>query len=112
MCKIYMARKIRLIVISPSFENKMAVLSYVKGMILLKRPYISLIIAATGSKCKNNLKEVNPFSNCRLLPLTPSSMSSGITLLQRPYISFSSPLLLILRRDITVAAVALLFDLL
>ena len=35
-------------------------------------------------------------------------MSSGVILLQRPYISFSSPLLLILRREITTAAVALL----
>ena len=34
-------------------------------------------------------------------------MSSGIILLQRPYISCSSPLLLILRREITAAAVAL-----
>ena len=36
-------------------------------------------------------------------------MSSGVILLQRPYISFTSPLLLILRREITAAAVALLF---
>ena len=28
------------------------------GIILLKRPYISLIIATIGSKCENNLKEV------------------------------------------------------
>ena len=35
-------------------------------------------------------------------------MSSGVILLQTPYISFSSPLLLILRREITAAAVALL----
>ena len=30
MHKIYMARKVRLIVIWPSFENKMAVMSHVK----------------------------------------------------------------------------------
>ena len=36
-------------------------------------------------------------------------MSSGVILLQRPYISFSSPLLLILRREITAAAVALFY---
>ena len=36
-------------------------------------------------------------------------MSSGVILLQRPYIAFSSPLLLILRREITAAAVALFF---
>ena len=34
-------------------------------------------------------------------------MLNGIILLKRPYISFSSPLLMILRRDITAAAVAL-----
>ena len=34
-------------------------------------------------------------------------MSSGVILLQRPYISFSSPLLLILTWEITAAAVAL-----
>ena len=34
-------------------------------------------------------------------------MSSGVILLQRPCISFSSPLLLILRQEITAAAVAL-----
>ena len=36
-------------------------------------------------------------------------MSSGVILLQSPYISFSSPLLLIPRREITAAAVALFF---
>ena len=35
-------------------------------------------------------------------------MSSEVILLQRPYISISSPLLLIIRREITAAAVALL----
>ena len=34
-------------------------------------------------------------------------MSSGVILLQRPYVFFSSLLLLNLRRDITAAAVAL-----
>ena len=42
-----------------------------------------------------------------ILPLTPSSMSNGVILLQSPDVSFSSPLLLNLRREITVAAVAL-----
>ena len=37
-------------------------------------------------------------------------MSSGVILLQRPYVSFSSPLLLILRREITAASVALFFS--
>ena len=36
-------------------------------------------------------------------------MSSGVILLQRPYISFNSPLLLILRWEISAAAVALFF---
>ena len=34
-------------------------------------------------------------------------MSSGVNLLQKPYVSFSSPLLVILRRKITAAAVTL-----
>ena len=36
-------------------------------------------------------------------------MSSGVILLQRPYISFSSPLFLILRQETTAAAVVLSF---
>ena len=54
MRKIYMARKVKLIVSKPKW------LSYhmLNGIILLKRPYISLIIANRGSKCENNLKEV------------------------------------------------------
>ena len=36
-------------------------------------------------------------------------MSSGVILLQKPYISFSSPLLLILRREIAAVAVALFY---
>ena len=36
-------------------------------------------------------------------------MSNGIILLQRPYIAFSTPLLLILRWEITAAAVALFY---
>ena len=55
----------------------------------IKRPYISLIIATRGSKCENHFKEVK------------------VILLQMPYISFSCPLLLILRWEITAAAVAL-----
>ena len=55
----------------------------------------------------NRSQGLSLFSNCWLLPLTPSSMSSGVILLQRPYVSFSSPLLLSLRWEITTAAVAL-----
>ena len=67
------------------------------GIFLLKRPYVSLIIATRGSKCENNLKEVDHGPRLfQLLTFTfdPFSMSSGVILLQRPYISFSSPLLL------------------
>ena len=42
-----------------------------------------------------------------ILPLTPSSVSSLVILLQRPYISLISHILLVLRREITAAAVAL-----
>ena len=58
MRKIYMARKVKLIVIWPSFENTWLSYHMLNGIILLKRPYISLIIATRGSKCENNLKEV------------------------------------------------------
>ena len=53
-----MARKVSLIVIWPSFENKMSVISHVKWYYPIKKPYISLIIATWGSKCENNLKDV------------------------------------------------------
>ena len=52
MRKIYMARKVSLIVIWPSFENKMAIVSHVKWDYLLKRPYISLIIATRAANVK------------------------------------------------------------
>ena len=42
------------------------------------------------------------------LTFDPSSMSSGVILLQTPYISLRSPLLLILRGEIDTAAVVLL----
>ena len=48
-----MAGKVSLTVIWPSFKNKIS-----HGVILLKRSYISLIIATRGSECENNLKEV------------------------------------------------------
>ena len=50
-----MARKVSLSVICSVFENKMAIISHVNVIILLKRPYISLIIATRDSKCENNL---------------------------------------------------------
>ena len=51
-----MARKVSLVVIWPSFKNKMSYhMSNVKQDYPIKRPYI---IAARGSKCENNLKEV------------------------------------------------------
>ena len=57
MRKIYMARKVSLIVIWPSFENKMAVISHVKWDYPIKIA-LYLIIATGGSKYENNLKEV------------------------------------------------------
>ena len=59
MHKIYMARKVRLIVIWPSnSKTKWPSYHMLNGIILLKRPYISHIIATRGSKSENNLKEV------------------------------------------------------
>ena len=40
------------------------------GIILLKRPYISLIIATRGSTCENNLKEVEARDFFQLLTFT------------------------------------------
>ena len=100
-----MARKVSLIVIWPSFKTKWLSYHMLNGIILFKKSYISLIIATRGSKCENNLKEVmaqfltftfDPYLNVKWGYLT-----------MKPYISFSSPLLLILRREITAAAVAL-----
>ena len=75
----------------------------------IKKAFISLIIATRGSKCENNLKEVMARDSFPIADFTfvPSSMSSGVILLERPYISFSSPLLPIIRWEITDAAVAL-----
>ena len=55
--------------------------------------------------------KLRPETIFQLLTFTfdPSSMSSGVILLQRPYVSFSSPLLLILRQEINAAAVALFY---
>ena len=53
-----MARRVSLIVIWPSFENKMAIISHVKWDHPIKRPYLSLIISTRGSKCENVLKKV------------------------------------------------------
>ena len=55
-----MGRKVSLIVIWPSFEKNGRHITclMLNGIILLKRPYVSVIIATMGSKCENNLKEV------------------------------------------------------
>ena len=59
MCKIYMARKVSLIVIWPSFENKMAIISHVKWDYPIKKAlYLPYHCYYRGSKCENNLKEV------------------------------------------------------
>ena len=80
------------------------------GIILLKRPYISLIIPNVPN-VKTTYTKSGPETIFQLLtfPLTSFSMSSGVILLQSPYISFSSPLLLILRWEITAAAVAAVY---
>ena len=59
---------------------------------------MSLIIATRGSNVKTTHRKSRPETLFQLLTFTctNSSMSSGVILLQRPYISFKSPLLLIL----------------
>ena len=47
------------------------------GIILLKRPYISLIIPTRGLECENNLQEV----------LWPGDLSQLLTLTSDPFFS-------------------------
>ena len=54
-----MARKVSLIVIWPSFENKMVVMSHVKWDYPIKKAlYLPYHCYHRGSNCENNLKEV------------------------------------------------------
>ena len=53
---------------------------------------------------KTTYRKSWPGNLFQLLTLTPSSVSSGVILLQRPYISLSSHILLILRQEITAMA--------
>ena len=59
MSKIYVARKVSLIVIWTSFKNKMAVTSHVKWDYPIEKA-LSLIIATIGSKCEKDLSKHHP----------------------------------------------------
>ena len=65
-----MARKVSLIVIWPSFKNKIAILSHAKWDYLLKRLYISLTIATKGFKCEISLRKSRPEILFQLLTFT------------------------------------------
>ena len=70
MHKIYMARKVNLIVIRPSFENKMAVISHVKWDYPIKRLIspLSLLLRVPNVK-KTNLNS-RPETLFQLLTFT------------------------------------------
>ena len=54
MCKIYMARKVSLIVNQPNFKNKMAVISHVKWDYPIKKALylLSLLLGVPNVKVK------------------------------------------------------------
>ena len=90
----------------------MVVISHVKWDYPIKKALYLLSLLLGVPKVKTTYTKSRPETIFQLLTFTfdpPSSMSSGVILLQRPYVSFSSPPLLILRQEITAAAVALLF---
>ena len=89
----------------------MAVISHVKWDYPIKKALYPLSLLLGVPKVKTTYTKLRPETIFQLLTFTfdPFSMSSGVILLQRPCVSFSSPLLLILRREIMAAAVALLF---
>ena len=67
-----MARKVSLIVIWPSFESKIVVRYLMSnGIIILKRPDISLIIATRDSECENNLWEVMAWESFPIADFDP-----------------------------------------
>ena len=78
-----MARKARLIVIwpsLPSFKTKWSPCLMSNWFILLKRPYIVLTIAPSGSKCENNILEVmawESFPGLEFNHWTTASMGSA-----------------------------------
>ena len=77
---------------------------------LFKRPYISFIITTSVWNVKTTYRKSWPGNLFQLLTLTPSSVSSVVIIIQRPYIFLISRILLILRGEITTAAVALLSE--
>ena len=81
------------------------------GIILFEKALYPLSLLLGVPKAKTTYTKSRPETIFQLLTFTfdPSSMSSGVIILQRPYVSFSSPLLLILRREVTAAAVALFY---
>ena len=59
-------------------------------VIMLKRPFICLMINPRALKCENNSQEIfawKSFPKCLIWPLTLASGSSWVMLLNRPYIS-------------------------
>ena len=87
----------------------MAVISHVKWDYPIKKALYPLSLLLGVPNVKTTDTKSRPESIFQLLTFTfdPFFNVKWVTLLQRPYVSFSSPLLLILRRGITAAVVAL-----
>ena len=109
-----MARKASLIVIWPSFKNKMATISrLMTNRVILLKGLISPLPLLLGVRNEKQLGRKSWTGHLfQMLNLTFDSFFNvtwGI-LLQKSYISLSSPLLLILRLDITTVEVVLFLD--
>ena len=87
----------------------MAVISHVKWDYPIKKALYPLSLLLGVPNVKTTYTKSRPETIFQLLTFTfdPFFNVKWVILLQRPYVSFSSPLLLILRREITAAAVAL-----
>ena len=70
MCKIYMARKVSLIVIQPSFKNKMAVISHIKWDYLIKKALYPLSLLLGVPKVKTTYMKSRPETIFQLLTFT------------------------------------------
>ena len=70
MCKIYMARKVSLIVIYPSFKNKMAVISHVKWDYPIRKALYPLSLLLGVPKVKTTYTKSRPETIFQLLTFT------------------------------------------
>ena len=70
MCKIYMAKKVRMIVIYPSFKNKMAVISHIKWDYPIKKAICPLSLLLGVPKVKTTYAKSRPETIFQMLTFT------------------------------------------